>query len=127
MVVVLMLPLLVALALPPVTQEEALAFHIKVRCMGGEIGRGITRPDGKGWIVSSLPGKHVILTGTQSVVLDITPGKAYRITASGPVEWCPEFVPPGRAACGPVPAAFLYDAKLASDPNPAVSRSLAQP
>jgi hypothetical protein len=114
-----MLPLLVALALAPVTQEEALAFHTAGLCKMAEPGLGITRKDGKGWIVSSLPGEHVIRTGSVSLVLDMTPGQPYRIQApGGAVEWCPRFVPPGRDACGPVPPAFLYDAKLATDPRP---------
>jgi hypothetical protein len=109
--VVVLIPLLVALALAPITQEEALQYHASGRCAMVEPGHGITRPDGRGWITSSLPGKHVIKTGHMSLVLDIIPGKAYRIVApGGELEWCPEFVPPGRAACGPVPSAFLWDA-----------------
>lgn len=102
---------LAAAAEPPVTQAEALAFHAGGRCSMMEPGHGLSRPDGRGWIVSSLPGEHVIRNGSTSTLLDMTPGRAYPIKApGGVVEWCPRFVPPGRTACGPVPPAFLYDA-----------------
>jgi hypothetical protein len=103
-------------AVPPITQEEAIAFHLAGRCQMVEPGTGITRPDGKGWITSLLPGKHVIKTGRMSMVIDFEPGRAYKITApGGQVEWCPEFIPPGRDACGPVPPAFLYNAVTVND------------
>jgi hypothetical protein len=105
-----------ALALPPVTQEEAVAFHTNALCQMKEPGKGITRPDGRGYIVSSLPGKHRLFVNGTLLEIDMTPGRPYAIFApGGNVAWCPRFVPPGREACGAVPQAFLYDAQLATD------------
>lgn len=111
-----------AAALAPVTQEEALAFHSKGLCMMMEPGRGITRADGDGWIVSSLPGPHRVFVENGRIVwrsgemFDMVPGKPYAIHVEpqgARVTWCPQFAPPGREACGPVPPAFLYDATKA--------------
>ena len=96
--------------LAPVTQEEALDFHAKGRCEMSSPGTGLTRPDGKGYIVSSLPGPHLIVAGGKAYTLDMTPGKAYPIKApGGNVAWCPKFVPSGREDCGQVPPAFLFN------------------
>jgi hypothetical protein len=104
--------LLLAVALaPPVTQQEALAFHATGRCAMMEPGQGITRPDGRGWITSSLPGMHrIVYEGREIRVIDVTPGKPYPIVVLPGAQWCPQFVPPGRDACGPIPKAFLWDA-----------------
>lgn len=110
-----MLPLILAL-LAPVTQAEALAFHASGRCQMMEPGQGITRPDGRGWITSMLPGPHRLVNATPANI-DFTPGRAVKVIVTGPVEWCPAFKPADRDECGPVPPAFLYDAKLATDPR----------
>jgi hypothetical protein len=116
-----MLALLVALALAPVTQEEALAFHEKGLCSISEPGTGLRRPDGDGWIVSPLPGKHGLRVAGGTVtpaLIDFAPGRAYRLRvlpAGAPVEWCPAFKPSGRDECGPVPSVLLWDAKKVTD------------
>jgi len=110
-------------AMPPITQEEAERFHKDGLCSIKEPGQGLTRADGDGWITSSLPGKHrlYVVAGTVTPTeLDITPGltKRVRVLPPGaPLEWCPAFHPPGRDACGPVPSAFLWDAKKVTDPR----------
>ena len=108
-----------AWALPPVTQAEAVAFHSGGVCQMMAPGQGITRRDGDGWIVSSLPGRHRILVdGKPLRQIEMTPGQPYPIhvaPAGGRVEWCPQYVPPGRDACGPVPKAFLYNAVKVGD------------
>jgi hypothetical protein len=110
-------------AVPPVTQEDALAFHASGLCSISTPGAGLTRADGDGWIVSPLPGKHrmfiVLADGRYEMrPIDFTPGEAYKIRvlpAGAPLEWCPAHVPPGRAECGLVPRALLWDAKKATD------------
>jgi hypothetical protein len=109
--------LALTLALPPVTQEEAVDFHLKGLCQMAQPGQGITRADGEGWIASSLPGKHIIDTGRSTEVLDLTPGKpvGIKVKPGFQVTWCPLYKPAGRTACGPVPRAFLYNATKVTD------------
>jgi hypothetical protein len=112
-----------AAAVPPVTPEEADRFHEAGLCSIKYPGKGLTRADGDGWITSSLPGKHrlfiVLADGRYEMrPIDVTPGEIYKIRvlpAGAPLEWCPAFVPPGRDPCGPVPAAFLWDARKVTD------------
>jgi hypothetical protein len=114
-----MIFLALALALPPVTQAEGVLFHQKTLCgPSGQAGKGLNRRDGKGWIISPIPGKHIIDTGDMTYVLDMTPGVAYSIVApGGKVQWCPKFSTVMRNACGPVPPSLLWDAVLATDPK----------
>lgn len=112
-------------ALPPVTQAEAVDFHVKGLCQMSQPGKGITRKDGEGWIASSLPGPHriyaetgkVTVAGAKGGVIDLVPGKPVPIVVSPgtSVVWCPKFRPAGRAECGPVPPAFLYNATRIGD------------
>jgi hypothetical protein len=117
----LLLACVLAWAAPPVTQEDALAFHKDGLCSIGQPGTGLHRKDGDGWIVSPLPGKHELRVEGGNVspaVIDMTPGWGYRIHVEpqgATVEWCPAFKPAGRDACGPVPSALLWDAKKATD------------
>jgi hypothetical protein len=114
-----------AALLPPVTQTEAVDFHVKGLCQMSQPGKGITRKDGEGWLASSLPGPHRIyaatgtvkVTGAKDGVIDLVPGKPVPIVVSpgANVVWCPKFRPNGRAACGPVPPAFLYNATRIGD------------
>jgi hypothetical protein len=116
---------LAAALLPPVTQTEAVDFHVRGLCQMGQPGKGITRKDGEGWIASSLPGPHRIyavkgqatVAGAKAGVVDLVPGKPVPIvvTPGAEVVWCPQFRPANRAACGPVPPAFLYNATRAGD------------
>ena len=108
------------------TQTEAVDFHVKGLCQMSQPGKGITRKDGEGWIASSLPGPHkvyaiggkVTVAGAPSGVVDLVPGKPVPIVVTPPtatVLWCPRFRPAGRADCGPVPPAFLYNATRVGD------------
>ena len=111
-----------AFALPPVTQDEAVAFHTSGLCQMTEPGEGL-RADGQGWILSMFPGKHLVyakggyvadIDGKAAVYLDMDAGKPYRIKVTPPgaeVFWCVPYAQRGRNRCGPVPAAFLYEAK----------------
>ncbi len=114
--------LLAAALLAPVTQEEAVAFHTAGLCQMSEPGKGITRADGDGWVVSPLPGMHSFFAkggSTSARMMDMTPGYPQKIKLSpgATLYWCPKYTPPGRDACGPVPPAFLYDAKKIGDPQ----------
>lgn len=116
---------LAATLLPPVTQAEAVDFHVRGLCQMGQPGKGITRKDGEGWIASSLPGPHrvyavngkVTVSGARDSVIDLVPGKPVPIAVSpgATVVWCPRFRPANRAECGPVPPAFLYNATRVGD------------
>lgn len=109
----LILVSLPAAALPPVTEEEAIAFHRAGLCSMAEPGQGLTAR--RGWIGAYYPGRMKLIgahfdTGSDSV--DATPGRVYFIEVTGGlVQWCPRFVMPGRDPCGDVPKAFLYDVK----------------
>lgn len=115
-----------AALLPPVTEVEAVDFHVRGLCTMSQPGKGITRKDGAGWVASSLPGPHriyavdgtVSVAGAKAGVVDLVPGKPVPIVVSPPtarVAWCPRFRPADRAECGPVPRAFLYDATRVGD------------
>ena len=115
-----------ALALPPVTQQEAIEFHEKGLCQMEAPGKGLTRADGDGWIVSPFPGLNRIYDANGSKVsvnkqawglVDMTPGLAALIHVSpgAQVWWCPQYHIAGRDDCGPVPPAFLYDARKVKD------------
>jgi hypothetical protein len=112
-----------ALAIPPVTQEDALRFHESGVCSIKYPGKGLTREDGDGWIASPLPGKHrmfiVLQDGRYEMrPIDFTPGEVYKINVlpkGATVEWCPAHVPPGRDECGIVPKALLWDANKVTD------------
>jgi hypothetical protein len=117
-----------ALALPPVTQEEALAFHKAGLCQMEEPGQGLHRPDGDGYVVTSLPGVHrfftthpggrVTVNRSRMGLADMAPGFGVPIhvePAGAEVQWCVQFRPPGHDECGPVPKAFLYDARKVGD------------
>jgi hypothetical protein len=117
----LLAPCVARAALPPVTDAEALEFHASGHCSMMDPGTGIqSRADGRGWILSSLPGKHRIYAIGGTVVLqaggdslDMDVGRPYKITvtpATAQVQWCPQFAPQGRDSCGPVPQSFLYPA-----------------
>lgn len=111
-----------ALATPPVTQAEAVAYHTSGQCQMIEPGSGL-RADGQGWIVSMFPGKHLVyakggavstLDGKVAMFFDMDAGRPYRIKVSppdAPVFWCVPYAQRGRDRCGAVPAAFLYEAK----------------
>jgi len=102
--------LLVLALLAPVTEEEAIVFHAQGRCVMAAPGNGLTGK--RGWIGAYYPGRLKI-TGAKfdggKDTVDAVPGRVYFIEVDGPVSWCPQFVMPGREACGPVPKAFLYD------------------
>ena len=103
-------------ALVPVpSDQEAQRAHAQGSC--GKLGPGSGLKDGKGWIVSMLPGKHqfrvrgggkVYLTVARQTVVDFDVGRPYYIViedaAPGAVlEW----KIPG-SDWGPVSKYFLY-------------------
>ena len=112
-----MILLAFALSLPPVTEEEAIQFHAQGRCVMTAPGKGLTGK--RGWIGAYYPGRLKITGATfdgGNDAVDAVPGRVYYIEATGPVSWCPQFIIPGREACGAVPKAFLYDLDLPTVP-----------
>ena len=99
--------------MPPITSEEALAFHKTGACrkMGVEPGTGL-RSDGEGWVMSSLPGRHVFTVGAFTQVLDMTPSVPVRLRGvpRGEATWCIDAKIAGRDTCGPVPRELLWPA-----------------
>ncbi|MES2992934.1 MAG: hypothetical protein V4844_16045 [Pseudomonadota bacterium] len=104
------------LALAPVpTDQEAQRAHAQGSC--GRLGPGSGLKDGKGWIVSMLPGKHefrvrgggkVLLTVARQSTLDFDAGRPYYIVIedaapNAQLEW----KIPG-SEWGPVSKFFLY-------------------
>ncbi len=105
-----------AFALAPVpTDQEAQRAHAQGSC--GRLGPGTGLKDGKGWIVSMLPGKHefrvrgggkVLLTVARQSTLDFDVGRPYYIVIenaapNAQLEW----KIPG-SDWGPVSKYFLY-------------------
>jgi hypothetical protein len=105
-----------AFALAPVpTDQEAQRAHAQGSC--GRLGPGSGLKDGKGWIVSMLPGKHefrvrgggkVLLTVARQSTLDFDVGRPYYIVIedaapNAQLEW----KIPG-SEWGPVSKYFLY-------------------
>ena len=100
---------------PAPTDEQAQRAHAQGSC--GKLGPGSGLKDGKGWIVSMLPGKHefrvrgggrVLLTVARKTAMDFDAGRPYYIViedaAPGAVlEW----KIPG-SDWGPVSRFFLY-------------------
>ena len=117
----LLLACTTAHATPPVTQDEAVAFHTSGLCQMTEPGEGLK--DGRGWVLSMFPGRHLIyarggavstLDGKVAMFFDMDAGRPYQIKVSppdAPVYWCVPYVQKGRDRCGAVPTAFLYEAK----------------
>ncbi|HWI11136.1 MAG TPA: hypothetical protein VNU48_07390 [Burkholderiaceae bacterium] len=101
--------------IPVPSDQEAQRAHAQGSC--GKLGPGSGLKDGKGWIVSMLPGKHqfrvrgggkVYLTVARQSVVDFDVGRPYYIViedaAPGAVlEW----KIPG-SEWGPVSKYFLY-------------------
>ncbi len=105
-----------AAALAPVpTDQEAQRAHAQGSC--GRLGPGSGLKDGKGWIVSMLPGKHefrvrgggkVLLTVARQSVLDFDVGRPYYIVIEGAAPNAQlEWKIPG-SEWGPVSKYFLY-------------------
>jgi hypothetical protein len=103
-------------ARPPVpTDAEAQQAHAKGSC--GQLGPGTGLRDGKGWVVSMLPGKHefrvrggevYLTTAKVKATMDFDVGRLYYISVEG--------APPGAvlewrimgSEWGPVSKYFLY-------------------
>ncbi len=97
------------------TDEQAQFKHAQGTC--GSLGPGTGLRDGKGWIVSMLPGRHevrmvgggsVYLTVAKSTSMDFDVGRPYYIVVQGAgpqsiLEWKTT----GRS-WSPVPVTFLY-------------------
>lgn len=105
-----------AFALAPApSDQEAQQAHAQGSC--GRLGPGSGLKDGKGWVVSMVPGKHefrvrgggkVYLTVARQSVVDFDAGRPYYIVIEGagpdaPLEW----KIPG-SDWGPVSKYFLY-------------------
>ncbi len=116
----LALPLIVvttsAAALAPVpTDAQAQQAHAKGSC--GSLGPGTGLRDGKGWVVSMLPGRHafrmhgggtVYVTVAKETTLDLDAGRPYYIVIEGaPAGATLEWKVPG-SEWGPVSKYFLY-------------------
>lgn len=97
------------------SDQEAQRAHSQGSC--GKMGPGTGLKDGKGWVVSMLPGKHefrvrgggrVYLTVARSAVVDFDVGRPYYIVIEGAapgavLEW--KIL---GSAWGPVSRYFLY-------------------
>jgi hypothetical protein len=105
-----------AFALAPVpTDQDAQRAHAQGSC--GRLGPGSGLKDGKGWIVSMLPGKHefrvrgggkVYLTVARQSVMDFDVGRPYYIVIEdAPPNAQLEWKIPG-SDWGPVSKYFLY-------------------
>ncbi|MDQ6680124.1 MAG: hypothetical protein M3Y67_04065 [Pseudomonadota bacterium] len=105
-----------AFALVPVPSDaEAQRAHAVGSC--GSLGPGSGLRDGKGWIVSMLPGKHelrmrgggtVYLTVAKLKTMDFDAGRPYYIVIEGaPPNATLEWKIPG-SDWGPVSKYFLY-------------------
>ena len=104
-------------ARPPVpTDAEAQQAHAKGAC--GQLGPGTGLRDGKGWVVSMMPGKHefrvrgggqvYLTTARVRSTLDFDIGRLYYISVEGAR---PEAVLEWRilgSEWGPVSKYFLY-------------------
>lgn len=105
------------------TPQDAQRAHAKGSC--GSLGPGTGLRDGKGWIVSMLPGKHelrvrgggeVFLTVAKLKSMDFDPGRPYYITVEGaPAGATLEWKTPWTG-WAPVAKTFLYPP---SGPGPA--------
>jgi hypothetical protein len=104
------------LARPPVpTDAEAQQAHAKGAC--GQLGPGTGLRDGKGWIVSMMPGKHefrvrggqvYLTTARVKSTLDFDIGRLYYISIEGaPADAVLEWRILG-SEWGPVSKYFLY-------------------
>lgn len=99
----------------PPTQDQLQRAHAAGSC--GSLGPGTGLRDGKGWIVSMLPGRHevrirgqgaVYLTVAKMTAMDFDAGRPYYIVADGlrpnsVIEW----KVPGKG-WAPVGKTFLY-------------------
>lgn len=106
-----------ALALAPVpTDAQAQKAHAQGSC--GSLGPGTgLGPDGRGWVVSMLPGRHefrmvgggkVGVTVLKQTALDLDAGRPYYITVEGaPADGHLQWKVPG-SGWGPVSKLFLY-------------------
>ncbi len=103
-------------ALAPVpTDREAQRAHAQGSC--GRLGPGSGLKEGKGWIVSMMPGRHefrvrgggrVLLTVARSSTLDFDAGRPYYIVIEdAPPNAVLEWKIPG-SEWGPVSKYFLY-------------------
>lgn len=97
-----------AFALAPAPSDaDAQQAHAKGQC--GSLGPGTgLGADGKGWIVSMLPGTHefrgAVVTVAKQTSVSMDAGRPYYITATGgPLEW----KVPG-SEWGPISKLFLY-------------------
>ena len=102
-------------AAPSTVSDEAQRVHARGSC--GSLGPGTGLVEGKGWIVSMMPGKHVVrvrgggdvfLTAARTKELEFDSGRPYyvvvdRATPASVLEW----KVPGKA-WAPVERAFLY-------------------
>lgn len=105
-----------ARALAPVpTDAQAQQAHAAGSC--GSLGPGTGLRDGKGWVVSMLPGRHefrmrgggtVYVTVAKKTVVDLDAGRPYYIvTENAPPGATLEWKVPG-SDWGPVSKYFLY-------------------
>jgi len=105
-----------AFALVPVpTDAQAQQAHARGSC--GSLGPGTGLQDGKGWVVSMLPGRHefrvrgggsVYLTVARMKTMDFDAGRPYYIVVEGaPRDAVLEWKIPG-SDWGPVSKYFLY-------------------
>ncbi len=104
-------------ALTPVpTDAQAQKAHAQGSC--GSLGPGTgLGPDGRGWVVSMLPGRHefrmvgggkVGVTVLKQTAVDFDAGRPYYITVEGaPPDGHLQWKVPG-SDWGPVPKLFLY-------------------
>jgi hypothetical protein len=100
---------------PAPTDQEAQRAHAQGSC--GKLGPGTGLKDGKGWVVSMMPGKHefrvrgggqVYLTVARKAVLDFDVGRPYYIVVEGAAPGAVlEWKIPG-SDWGPVSKYFLY-------------------
>lgn len=96
--------------------EQSQAAHARGAC--GSLGPGTGLVNGKGWVVSMLPGQHdfrmtrggeVHLTAARASSWDFDAGRPYYVAVEGAsstsvLEW----KVPGKSAWAPVPVTFLY-------------------
>lgn len=117
-ILVLLLALLAVEAhalVPAPTDQEAQRAHAQGSC--GKLGTGTGLKDGKGWVVSMMPGRHefrvrgggqVYLTVARKAVLDFDVGRPYYIVVEGAAPGAVlEWKIPG-SDWGPVSKYFLY-------------------
>jgi hypothetical protein len=103
-------------AAPAPTDQQAQQAHAQGSC--GSLGPGTgLGPDGRGWVVSMLPGRHefrmvgggkVGVTVVKQTSVDFDAGRPYYIVVEGaPAEGHLQWKVPGRD-WGPISKLFLY-------------------